>query len=92
MSGMRVGVMDTALVARPAVDSLTRANYLAAVANRVDSFWVPDHLNALFPRSIWAPKYCAQRGSSQGRTHHWSRGPCSGTWPPATGWAACALG
>jgi phthiodiolone/phenolphthiodiolone dimycocerosates ketoreductase len=58
MSGMRVGVMDTALVARPAVDSLTRANYLAAVANRVDSFWVPDHLNALFPRSIWAPKYC----------------------------------
>jgi phthiodiolone/phenolphthiodiolone dimycocerosates ketoreductase len=58
MSGMRVGVMDTALVARPAVDSLTRANYLAAVANRVDSFWVPDHLNASFPRSIWAPKYC----------------------------------
>jgi phthiodiolone/phenolphthiodiolone dimycocerosates ketoreductase len=55
---MRVGVMDTALVARPAVDALTRANYLAAVANRVDSFWVPDHLNALIPRSIWAPKYC----------------------------------
>src|ERR1700756_4099428 len=58
MSGMRVGVMDTALAARPAVDSLTRANYMAAVANRVDSFWVPDHLNALFPRSIWAPKHC----------------------------------
>jgi phthiodiolone/phenolphthiodiolone dimycocerosates ketoreductase len=57
MSKMRVGVMDTALVSRPAVDSLTRANYLSAVANRVDSFWVPDHLNALFPRSIWAPKY-----------------------------------
>ncbi|MET1083878.1 MAG: LLM class flavin-dependent oxidoreductase, partial [Burkholderiales bacterium] len=31
---------------------------MGAVANRVDSFWVPDHLNALFPRSIWAPKYC----------------------------------
>jgi phthiodiolone/phenolphthiodiolone dimycocerosates ketoreductase len=46
------------LRARPAVDSLTRANYVAAVANRVDSFWVPDHLNALFPRSIWTPKYC----------------------------------
>src|SRR6201993_2396765 len=58
MSRLRVGVMDTALVSRPAVDSLTRANYIAAVANRVDSFWVPDHLNALFPRSIWAPKYC----------------------------------
>src|SRR5246127_437543 len=58
MSKMRVGVMDTALAARPAVDSRTRANYMAAVANRVDSFWVPDHLNALFPRSIWAPKHC----------------------------------
>ncbi len=58
MSAMRVGVMDTALVARPAADSLTRANYLAAVANRVDSFWVPDHLNALLPRSIWARNYC----------------------------------
>ncbi|MET0996104.1 MAG: LLM class flavin-dependent oxidoreductase [Mycobacterium sp.] len=58
MSGLRVGVMDSALAARPAVDSLTRANYMGAVANRVDSFWVPDHLNALFPRSIWAPKYC----------------------------------
>jgi phthiodiolone/phenolphthiodiolone dimycocerosates ketoreductase len=58
MSGIRVGVMDSALAARPAVDSPTRANYLSAVANRVDSFWVPDHLNALFPRSIWTPKYC----------------------------------
>ena len=56
-SKMRVGVMDSALAARPAVDSLTRANYMSAVANRVDSFWVPDHLNALFPRSIWTPKY-----------------------------------
>lgn len=54
---MRVGIMDTALVSRPAVSSLTRANYLSAVANRVDSFWVPDHLNALFPRSIWSPKH-----------------------------------
>jgi phthiodiolone/phenolphthiodiolone dimycocerosates ketoreductase len=50
--------MDTALAARPAVDSLTRVDYMAAVANRVDSFWVPDHLNALCPRSIWAPKHC----------------------------------
>jgi phthiodiolone/phenolphthiodiolone dimycocerosates ketoreductase len=57
MSRMRVGVMDSALAARPIVDSLTRANYLSAVANRVDSFWVPDHLNSLFPRSIWTPKY-----------------------------------
>ena len=41
--------MDSALAARPAVDSLTRANDMSAVANRVDSFWVPDHLNAIVP-------------------------------------------
>src|SRR6476646_10958737 len=28
------------------------------LANRVDSFWVLDHLNALFPRSLWQQKYC----------------------------------
>ena len=39
-------------------EGLTRADYLNALANRVDSFWVPDHLNALFPRSLWKQKYC----------------------------------
>jgi phthiodiolone/phenolphthiodiolone dimycocerosates ketoreductase len=37
---------------------MNRALYLSAAASRVDSFWVPDHLNALFPRSVWSPKYC----------------------------------
>ncbi len=46
------------LASRPAADSLTRAGYLTAAASRVDSFWVPDHLNALLPRSLWQPKYC----------------------------------
>jgi phthiodiolone/phenolphthiodiolone dimycocerosates ketoreductase len=58
MTGFRVGVMDGILAARPAADTFTRANYLGAVANRVDSFWVPDHLNGLFPRSLWKQKYC----------------------------------
>lgn len=31
---------------------------MAAFVNRVDSFWVPDHLNALYPRSISTPRYC----------------------------------
>jgi phthiodiolone/phenolphthiodiolone dimycocerosates ketoreductase len=57
MSGFRVGVADPILVARPGADTFTRANYLGAVANRVDSFWVPDHLNQLFPRSVWQQKY-----------------------------------
>lgn len=58
MTGFRVGVEDPILVARPTADALTRAQYLGAVANRVDSFWVTDHLNQLFPRSLWKQKYC----------------------------------
>jgi phthiodiolone/phenolphthiodiolone dimycocerosates ketoreductase len=58
MTGFRVGVADPILAARPAADTFTRANYLGAVANRVDSFWVPDHLNQLFPRSLWKQNYC----------------------------------
>jgi len=58
MTGFRVGVADPIVAARPAADTFTRANYLGAVANRVDSFWVPDHLNQLFPRSLWKQKYC----------------------------------
>lgn len=50
--------MDTIIASRPTVDSFTRASYLGAVASRVDSFWVPDHLNSLFPRSLWKPQYC----------------------------------
>jgi phthiodiolone/phenolphthiodiolone dimycocerosates ketoreductase len=57
MTGFRVGVADPILVAQPAADTFTRAHYLGAVANRVDSFWVPDHLNQLFPRSLWQKKY-----------------------------------
>ena len=52
-------MMDPIVAARPTADFVTRSNYAAAVAARVDSFWVPDHLNALFPRSLWNnPKYC----------------------------------
>ncbi len=51
--------MDPTIAARPAVDTFTRANYLSAVAGGVDSFWVPDHLNAIFPRAPWQEKYCA---------------------------------
>jgi phthiodiolone/phenolphthiodiolone dimycocerosates ketoreductase len=58
MTGFRVGVMDPIVAARPAADTFTRASYLGAVANRVDSFWVPDHLNGLWPRSLWKQKYC----------------------------------
>ncbi|SOJ56375.1 Phthiodiolone/phenolphthiodiolone dimycocerosates ketoreductase [Mycobacterium simulans] len=57
-TGFRVGVQDGLIAARPTASTLLRANYLGAVGNRVDSFWVPDHLNGLFPRSLWKQKYC----------------------------------
>ena len=58
MTGLRVGIVDPIIAARPAADTFTRANYVSAVASRVDSLWVPDHLNQLFPRSLWKQKYC----------------------------------
>jgi phthiodiolone/phenolphthiodiolone dimycocerosates ketoreductase len=58
MTGFRVGITNINVVSRPTAESLIRAEYLNALANRVDSFWVPDHLNGLFPRSLWKQKYC----------------------------------
>nr|WP_232423328.1 LLM class flavin-dependent oxidoreductase [Mycobacterium sp. 155] len=56
---MRIGIMDPVIASRPTVDSFTRASYLSAVACGADSFWAPDHLNALFPRTLWQPKFSA---------------------------------
>jgi phthiodiolone/phenolphthiodiolone dimycocerosates ketoreductase len=56
---MRVGLMDPVMAARPTVDAFSRANYLGAVANRVDSYWVPDHINGQTPRPLWDKKYTA---------------------------------
>jgi phthiodiolone/phenolphthiodiolone dimycocerosates ketoreductase len=58
MIKFRVGLVDPIMAARPAADTFTRATYVSAVANRVDSLWVPDHLNNLLPRSLWKQKYC----------------------------------
>ncbi|NKZ11394.1 LLM class flavin-dependent oxidoreductase [Mycolicibacterium septicum DSM 44393] len=57
MNRFRVGLMDPVMAARPTADAFTRANYLAAVANRVDSYWVPDHINGQTPRPLWDKKY-----------------------------------
>ncbi len=59
MSSFRIGLMDSILAGRPAVDTYSRASYVAAVANRVDSYWVPDHINGQTPRPLWNPKYTA---------------------------------
>jgi phthiodiolone/phenolphthiodiolone dimycocerosates ketoreductase len=58
VAGFRVGVQGPVFVSRPRAEAFTRTTYLSAAMNRVDSFWVPDHLNGLFPRSLWQQKYC----------------------------------
>jgi phthiodiolone/phenolphthiodiolone dimycocerosates ketoreductase len=51
--------MDGIIAAPPVPGRNTRTHYrLSAIGLRADSFWVPDHLNALYPRSLWTPKYC----------------------------------
>lgn len=57
VSGFRVGLGDQIVNSRYSPTALARADYLTAVASGVDSFWVGDHLNALFPRSIFTPQY-----------------------------------
>jgi phthiodiolone/phenolphthiodiolone dimycocerosates ketoreductase len=57
MAGFRVGLMDPVMAARPTVDAFSRANYLGAVASRVDSYWVSDHINGQTPRPLWDKKY-----------------------------------
>src|SRR6202000_2317613 len=37
--------------------AVTRSSYLSAGAGRADSFWLADHLNSLYPRSMAKPKY-----------------------------------
>ena len=58
MSKLRVGVMDPIIAARPTTTAFTTSSYINAVMAGADSFWVPDHINALFPRSLWKPQYC----------------------------------
>ena len=58
MAGFRVGIMNPLIVARPMAELYTRIEYLGALASHVDSFWVPDHLNELFPRSLCTQTYC----------------------------------
>ncbi|OBG15726.1 photosystem I reaction center subunit VIII [Mycolicibacterium celeriflavum] len=54
---LKVGLAEQSVHTRYAPMALVQASYLSAVATRMDSFWVPDHLNSLFPRSIMTQKY-----------------------------------
>jgi len=57
VSGFRVGVVEQPIHLPHAPTALPDAAYLIAAASGADSFWVPDHLNSIFPRSVATPKY-----------------------------------
>lgn len=52
-----VGAAEWALNTRYSPTALVHSSYLTAVATRMDSFWLPDHLSSPWPRSIATPKY-----------------------------------
>jgi phthiodiolone/phenolphthiodiolone dimycocerosates ketoreductase len=52
---VRVGLQAPGL----AVPGLLTAAKDQAVAARLDSLWIPDHVIGLFPRSLWTTKYTA---------------------------------
>lgn len=53
----RVGLSSQPLNSRVSATALTRADMLTAKAAGIDSLWLADHLNALYPRSIVTPDY-----------------------------------
>jgi len=57
MSGFRVALANQILNSRYSATALARSDYLTAMAAGLDAYWVGDHLNALFPRSIYTPEY-----------------------------------
>lgn len=57
MTGFRVGLGNQILNSRYSPTAMPRADYLTAAAAGLDAYWVGDHLNALFPRAIYTPRY-----------------------------------
>ena len=57
MNQVRVGLSTQLLNSRYSATMLARNNMRMATASGVDSYWVADHLNSLFPRSIATPGY-----------------------------------
>jgi phthiodiolone/phenolphthiodiolone dimycocerosates ketoreductase len=57
MNRFRVGLSTQLLHSPISAIAVPRADLLTAKASGIDSFWVADHLNSLFPRSIATPRH-----------------------------------
>jgi len=53
----KVGLIEQPLHTRYSPTALVSAGYLTAVGTRADSFWLPDHINSLFPPSVMTSNY-----------------------------------
>ena len=53
----KVGLIEQPLHTRYSPTAMVSAGYLTAVSTRADSFWLPDHINSLFPPSVMTSKY-----------------------------------
>jgi phthiodiolone/phenolphthiodiolone dimycocerosates ketoreductase len=54
---LKIGLAENLVHTRFSPIALPRASYVTAVATGLDSFWLPDHLNSLFPRAVSTRKY-----------------------------------
>jgi DNA-binding CsgD family transcriptional regulator len=57
MKHFRVGLGNQIVNSRYSATAFARADMLTATVSGADSYWVGDHLNSLFPRSIATPRY-----------------------------------
>lgn len=55
MKRFKVGLSSQLLNSRVSPTVLSRADMITAAASGIDSWWVADHLNAVYPRSIYTP-------------------------------------
>lgn len=54
---LQLGLIEQPLHTRHSPSALVSASYLTAVAARAESYWLPDHINSLFPPSVMTPDY-----------------------------------
>lgn len=54
---MQLGLIEQPLHTRHSPSALVSASYLTAVAARAESYWLPDHINSLFPPSVMTSDY-----------------------------------
>lgn len=57
MSGFEVGLVGSPVVMPMGPHRYQRAELLNAAANGASTYWIVDHLNGLFPRSLFKAKY-----------------------------------